>query len=313
MPNTLAHLGIQSLVTRSIIKRADLKWVYLGCIIPDIPWILQRISRWFSDGIDPYSVLLYATIQSSFFFCLILGITLALLSTSFWRTLLILSIGSFLHLILDACEYKWANGVHLIAPFSWRLTNFGFFWPDSIWAYSLTITGLIYVIALWRKSVSSPPDLTTARIWGSILGACLYFAMPFAFREEPVKADNFYIATIRNKPERTGKEVMFDREMFYPRKEGNVLNIFTGENIHVDGINCIKPELVSVKGTFTDTDKMHITEYHVHNRLSRDIATYIGLVLVAILWLFPLTMSLRRRTKRSNPPRPLDTPPRRGT
>jgi hypothetical protein len=35
MPNTLAHLGIQGVATLSWLKKADLKWIFIGCIIPD--------------------------------------------------------------------------------------------------------------------------------------------------------------------------------------------------------------------------------------------------------------------------------------
>ena len=45
MPNTLAHLCVQGIATRSLIKDADLKWIYTGCVIPDVPWILQRVIR----------------------------------------------------------------------------------------------------------------------------------------------------------------------------------------------------------------------------------------------------------------------------
>ena len=45
MPNTLAHIGVQGITTKSIFKFADLKWIYVGCIIPDLPWVLQRVLK----------------------------------------------------------------------------------------------------------------------------------------------------------------------------------------------------------------------------------------------------------------------------
>ena len=42
MPNTLVHLGVQGLGNRLISTEIDLKWVFLGCIIPDLPWIVRR-------------------------------------------------------------------------------------------------------------------------------------------------------------------------------------------------------------------------------------------------------------------------------
>ena len=51
MPNTLAHLGVQALVTRTLLPRAELRWIALGCVIPDLPWIAQRALRTLFDGV----------------------------------------------------------------------------------------------------------------------------------------------------------------------------------------------------------------------------------------------------------------------
>ncbi len=146
MPNTLAHLGVQGFATRSLLKDADYKWIYIGCIIPDLPWILRRIVHFAFPGINLYDLSLYATVQSSFCFCLLLSIALAALSVNYWKTFAILGFNSFLHLFFDACQTKWANGVHFLAPFNWHLTNFGFVWPESFLTYILTIFGISYLV-----------------------------------------------------------------------------------------------------------------------------------------------------------------------
>jgi len=51
MPNTLAHIAIQAPLTRLGMKEAPLQWIAVGCIIPDIPWIVQRIFTYL-PGID---------------------------------------------------------------------------------------------------------------------------------------------------------------------------------------------------------------------------------------------------------------------
>ena len=43
MPNTLGHLGVQGFATRCLYKDAHLGWVYVGCVLPDFPWIVQRL------------------------------------------------------------------------------------------------------------------------------------------------------------------------------------------------------------------------------------------------------------------------------
>ncbi len=39
MPNTLAHLAVQGLATRALLPRSDLKWIALGCVLPDLPFV----------------------------------------------------------------------------------------------------------------------------------------------------------------------------------------------------------------------------------------------------------------------------------
>ena len=45
MPNTLAHIGAQSLLqARSAVPRPSyLGLVWLGCVLPDVPWIASRV------------------------------------------------------------------------------------------------------------------------------------------------------------------------------------------------------------------------------------------------------------------------------
>ena len=97
-----------------------------------------------------------------FYFVYCLSLALATISKHFWRTLIILSINSLLHLLLDATQIKWANGVHFFAPFNWQLANFNLFWPESIPTYILTFFGLIYFAINWRKCIA-PKDLLIPR------------------------------------------------------------------------------------------------------------------------------------------------------
>ena len=50
----------------------------------------------------------------------------------------------------------------------------------------------------------------------------------------------------------------------------------------------------------TNYVKIHVKEYHVHAPLFRNIATYVGLGLVAILWLYIVTKN--RSLKNISPP-----------
>ena len=70
MPNTLIHIGVQGLIYRTLSKEFDLRYVLLACVIPDLPWIMQRLVRAVAPGVDRIDLVLYSGVQSSLFFCL---------------------------------------------------------------------------------------------------------------------------------------------------------------------------------------------------------------------------------------------------
>lgn len=290
MPNTLAHLGIQGLLTRKLINNSDIKWIFVGCIIPDLPWILQRVLKPTVPGLDPYYLFSYASVQSSLFCSLILCIALAVISDNFGKTFKILGLNAFLHLFLDAFQIKWANGVHFLAPFSWRLTNFGFFWPESLPTYLLTGFGLVYVIFSWKQCIAKPTKLTIKPILritvtGSII--LIYFSLPLSFLNGPLRSNNHFLKTLHEHEKRQEKYVEFDRASFQPGSKGNILFDFTGEEINIDGIKSCKPATVSIQGTFVAEDKILVHNYHIHSNWFRNNSSYLGLFLVTILWIWP--------------------------
>ena len=42
MPNTLVHFAAQGGASHALWRRLDPRFVYLGCLLPDLPWILRR-------------------------------------------------------------------------------------------------------------------------------------------------------------------------------------------------------------------------------------------------------------------------------
>ena len=52
---------------------------------------------------------------------LLLCAAIAALTTTPRLVASVLGLNALLHLLLDATEQKWGNGVHLLAPFSWRM------------------------------------------------------------------------------------------------------------------------------------------------------------------------------------------------
>ena len=289
MPNTLAHLGIQGLLTRKLIDNTDLKWVYVGCIIPDMPWILRRALESFIPALDPFTLHSYVIIQSSLLFCLILSACLATLSKDFWKTFMTLGINTLFHLILDAFQIKFANGVQFFVPFNWSLTNFGLFWPESLPTYTITALGLIYFIINWRHCTSNPTILIlkpASRIIPTAIFLTLYIFTPLLLLDGPVNANNHYIKTLQSNHDRTGEYVEFDRRGFKSTPAGDTLDTFTNEKIGISGINYKANANVSIRGKFVSNKMINVIEYHVHSAWFRNYASYLGLILVTLLWIW---------------------------
>ena len=302
MPNTLAHLGVQGLATRFLLKDADYKWIYLGCIIPDLPWILRRIMHFVFPDINLYDLLLYATVQSSFCFCLLLSVVLAALSVNYWKTFAILGFNSFLHLFLDACQTKWANGVHFLAPFNWNLTNFGFFWPESLLTYLLTIFGIGYLVWNWRRAVVIPINMTwrsAISLFALIAIMAVYFALPLFLFGGSEETDNHFVKTLRTRSERPGRHIVLDRNSYIHHQSGGVIRTFAGEELSVDGMRLDFSAPVSVKGSFVTEDKIQVSQYHVHSKWFRDCSSYLGLSIVSILFIIAL---VRQKFRKSDLP-----------
>ncbi len=300
MPNTLAHIGIHGLTTKAIYKEVDLKWVYLGAIIPDLPWIIQRIVRLIMPNLDRIDLRLYVIVQASLFFCLILSASFALFSRRPKSTFLVLGSGALLHLMIDALQIKWSNGVHLFAPFDWQLLNFALVWPESLPTYWVTAFGLIYASLHFKKSAGFPFPLTIRNPKQSRIGfifLVLYFLLPLGFLDGPEKANNHHVRTLRQTEFRQGKAIEVDRGYYLYNENGGTLSLFNGENVEVQGIDLDRSGLVSIRGVFSKKDQIQVHEIHYH-RSFRDPASYLGLAIIAILWLRAGSLSWRYNKKR---------------
>ncbi|MHC4409281.1 MAG: hypothetical protein ACYS0F_09780, partial [Planctomycetota bacterium] len=69
MPNTLGHFGLQCAASRGLFRDVDVRWILLGCVLPDVAWIVRRVV---DPMLDPYASRLY------FFPMASLGMTLLL-------------------------------------------------------------------------------------------------------------------------------------------------------------------------------------------------------------------------------------------
>ena len=289
MPNTIAHLGIQALVTRGVIRKAEPAWIWIGCILPDLPWIGQRAIRALPLEISPFDVRLYAIVQSSLVFSCLAAVGLAMFAPRPARIAAILVLGNLLHLLLDATQIKWANGVVLFAPFDWSVTGFDLYWPEDWPSHALTLLGgLTFAWLLWK----SPPGAVervrlSPRRWAVAIGALLaYLLLPVAYMETAALQDPHYVATLRDPDARANRCVEFDRNTLEPRLGGGaVLKTWYGEFLPTIGI--VPPTstmLVSLKGCFTENDEFQVEMLHEHPPGRRSFFTFIGLLMIS-LWL----------------------------
>ncbi|MEE9430248.1 MAG: hypothetical protein V3V16_04350 [Melioribacteraceae bacterium] len=286
MPNTLAHIGINGLLTRSVMKKSDLFWIYFGTIIPDIPWIIQRLVQTFSPSTDGFDLRLYVIVQATLLFSLILSLIFSFLTDATKRTFLILAFGSLLHLLIDSFQIKWANGVHLFAPFNWELLNFGLFWPESLPTYILTFSGIVYFIFNWNTLRTQKLNLkfNSVKFSISFLLLFIYLLTPFYFMSHVEEANNHFIKTLRKENNRAGKFVEFDRKKIEFNELTNQYSIQTFDKsfIPVEGISRVSANKISLRGKFIDNKTIKVIDYHEHIVWFRDGASYIGLILVLI-------------------------------
>jgi hypothetical protein len=284
MPDTFAHLGVQALASRGLFKDADIKWIAVGCIIPDVPWIVQRIFLALHVPVDPFTLRFYAIVQASLFCCLLLAGAIALLAGNGRRIFLLLALNCFLHLFLDALQIKWANGVHFFAPLCWQLTSFGLFWPDHPVSIVLTMLGALVLVYFgardWNKQIvlAAPSRRHTA----AVLLLAAYLALPPFFSYGPRQENNHFAATLLAVQERPGRYVELDRAAFHHRD--NTILLLNGERIRLEGQTPPADGLISIKGRFSDTGTIHVSDLHVHTTL-RDRSSKVALPGIMLLWL----------------------------
>jgi hypothetical protein len=302
MPNSLAHFGVGRLLTRCVIQDVHPLWIYTGCIVPDVPWILQRAAAKLPLDLDPYEVRLYAMSQASLTGCLLLSLALAALASAPSRVFGVLAVNSLVHLLLDACETKWANGVHLFAPVSWQIYNAELFWPESVAVLGLTAFGLAVFIADWIRSGDRPAQVSLASRSKPLAAACwlcllAYFLLPYYVQEDLRYTDGHFVSVLRDAENRSGRYIEMDRNRFIADGRGGVIQTFAGEDIRVIGTLPDRSGQLSIRGTFVDSTTIRVQAFHEHMRGIRDWASILGLLLLGLWWLQRLYLALSRKSR----------------
>ena len=289
MPATLSHLGVQTLCSKTLFRDADLKWIALGCVVPDLPWIAQRIIPQILPGIDCYDLRLYCIIQASLFFCLILSAAVSLQVRERGKLFALLGINCLLHLLLDGLQIKLANGVHLLAPFSWKLFGFQLFWPEDTISYLLMGSGLaVFLYFSYRERNQTITFIVSKKsLYFGVILLLIYLASPLLLFKGPLEANNHFVATLSEPTTRTGKSIQLDRCNYDPDTER--VTLFNGEQIQLHYPSLPKSRgTVSIRGTFSSPQIINVTSLHLHHPGYRDIGVLLGLLLILLLWLIAI-------------------------
>ena len=299
MPNTLVHIGINGIFSKSVVRNSELIWIYIGCVIPDFPWITRKIIETVLPSLNGFHLQTYSIVQASLLFSILLSFSLAFFSKNFFRTFLILTIGSLLHLLTDPIQFKWANGVHLFAPFNWNLTNYGLFWPESILNFILTFIGIDFFFINWKSIRNSGKifSFTLNRIFGFSVFVLVYLSAPFLFVQSIEKADNHFVSTLKNKSQRIGKYVEMDRRKIEYNKNSLSywIESFDKEKIELISKNDFSSSKLSIQGRFINNNQIKVLNYQENWDIFRDGASYFGLLLILFALITILRNELQNR------------------
>lgn len=277
-------MGVHGALLRSSSGRAEVLWIYVGAIIPDIGWILQRLIRQMPVDIDPLRLLSYAAVLSSLAACLIASAAVAALTVRRGRVFCLLATGSLLHLLMDAAEIKWANGVLLLAPFSWTMTTWDLFQQDGAFVLAATAGSLLFVIWAWRAGILeinramwrlSPAALSTAA--GLVL---LFFLWPLPWIDAPTEHGLYDSDVIRDAESRAGRPLELDRARYF--SDRNEIRIFTGEFIKIENFSAPADTLVSLRGVFQEPGLLRVDQAIIHHPWQRTATVLAGLGLFAL-------------------------------
>jgi hypothetical protein len=294
MPNTLVHFAAQGAASRGVWPRLDARWVYLGCLLPDLPWILRRAVVAFGLPVDGFDLRLYTMALASLAGTLLLCAALALATAAVRLIFVVLGTNALLHLLLDATELKFGNGVHLAAPFSWRMTSFDLLPGESMVYLVLAAAGALLV--LWE--LTRPRNAIVGFVWSpprlarSVMFLLAYLLFPLPFLGAIQASDSYSVKTLREVDARAGRTVRLDRTAFRATPAGGLVHLWTGEDVRATGERPAQDATVSLEGTFLAPDVLRIDRLFVH-RQNRDWPSYVALAMLALLWLRPLVAARR--------------------
>ena len=289
MPNTLAHIALHSLTFHRV--RVPFVIILLGCFIPDIPWILQRLYLGLGLGEESVRTVAYFTAQASLAVCLIACIALCTLFDRWKIAFPVLMAGCAVHLVLDALQDKWGNGVHLLAPFDWTLQSFPVVGTTTALITVISIAGLLPFVGFKRiRSDARSITFSRVRMTIGLVVALTYLLLPMLFIDAVIESNARYLSLLAAPETRTGELIELDREQLYADGEEYLITTPVGEDLRIaSSPEPLVPGETSLRGYFVSSTALRVVEVrreHGH----RDTLSIVGLSLI-LAWLFAVAVA----------------------
>jgi hypothetical protein len=235
---------------------------------------------------DVFDLRLYTMGLASLAVTLLLAGAVATLTSAPRRTFAVLGLNALFHLLLDATEVKFGNGVHLLAPFSWRMTSFELVAGESLVYFVLT--GLGVLVVAWEvarpRVPTTPLDLRPRRLLAAAALGVAYLLAPLPFLGAIEDSGSYSVKALRETQARTGRSIGLDRAGFVATPAGGFVQLWTGERVRATGALPSHDALVSLYGTFVAPDVLRVDRL-VEHRGSRDWPSYLGLALLGAVFL----------------------------
>jgi hypothetical protein len=272
MPNTLAHIGAQLPITRILFKKTDPRWICLGLLIPDIPWILQRLLLALPPGIQPYEIRAYVVLLSSPVMCALVSGAIAVLfeekRSIFWT----LFLGSLFHLLLDGAQEKGGMGILMLFPFSWKAFSYPVFSMDGWLSLSMTVVGLVVTLTVLIRNPLYPRfsrwTLSAKTITVAALLTLTYALVPALLIDSTIRANVHDTGIISGILNRTGQTIHFDRATYLPGDPPMIKNSTMPQAVEVTDLNLHEKTLVSGTARFVTEDRIDMHDAVIHPQVS---------------------------------------------
>jgi hypothetical protein len=166
------------------------------------------------------------------------------------------------------------------------MTQFGLLWPESPATGFFTILGLGILVAFgFQGAEEDPPIHRPVKLSiGWILAGFLfagYLLLPLAMLSGPERANNHYVATLRDKDNRAGKPIHLDRVRWNPETG---IHVYSGDVLKADGLQGVPADTVSIQGRFVSRDRIEVHRWQRHRAGLRNLTSYVGLLGVVGAW-----------------------------